>query len=171
MQVIQRLGQWHVWTTLGRPQGLHFFLDLTNPEQKDVAKEIVKLAIKASVGAKAAAKAAGVTASPQHLLNLRGNGCAISLPEDDKMWTMAENSYQTLEFDYAPTNEQLDAMKLRVAVTILRSWRSACHMSYEPVGRASNTGDGNRGAAGGQKERFDASWLQGPSFQCILVTS
>ena len=39
VQVIQRLGQWHVWTTLGRPQGLHFFLDLTDPEQKDVAKE------------------------------------------------------------------------------------------------------------------------------------
>ncbi len=50
-----------MWTTLGRPHGLHFFLDLTDPEQRDIAKDIVKLAIKTTVAAKAAAKAKGLT--------------------------------------------------------------------------------------------------------------
>jgi hypothetical protein len=61
VQVLIRLGYWHVWTTLGRPQSLHFYLDLTDQEQKDVAKDVVKLGCKASISAKAAAKAQGIT--------------------------------------------------------------------------------------------------------------
>lgn len=37
----QRLGHLHVWESVGRqPQGLHFHLDLQDPEQKEVAKEV-----------------------------------------------------------------------------------------------------------------------------------
>ena len=61
MQVMYRLGHWHVWTVLGRPHGLHFFVNLTDPEQKDIAKDIVKLAVKATMQAKATAKAKGLT--------------------------------------------------------------------------------------------------------------
>ena len=127
--MIHRLGYWHVWTTLGQPHGLHFFLDLTEPEQKDVAKEVVKMGAKASVAAKAAAKAAGSSASPQHLLNLRGNGQGpLGMSEDDKMWTMVENSYQSIEFDYVPSPLQLEARRLRAVVTIQRRWRALREM-------------------------------------------
>ena len=33
VQVQQRLGHWHVWSTLGRPNGLHMYLDIKEPEQ------------------------------------------------------------------------------------------------------------------------------------------
>jgi hypothetical protein len=39
------LGSYHVWATLARPDGLHFRLDLTQPEQRDVAREVVKVGI------------------------------------------------------------------------------------------------------------------------------
>jgi hypothetical protein len=39
------LGSYHVWATLARPDGLHFRLDLTQPEQRDVAREVVKVRI------------------------------------------------------------------------------------------------------------------------------
>jgi hypothetical protein len=37
------LGSYHVWSSLGAPDGLHFRLDLTQPEQRDVAREVVKV--------------------------------------------------------------------------------------------------------------------------------
>lgn len=37
------LGSHHVWSSLGAPDGLHFRLDLTQPEQRDVAREVVKV--------------------------------------------------------------------------------------------------------------------------------
>lgn len=43
----------------------------------------------------------------QQLMGLRGNGSPMSIPEDDKMWMMIESSYHSLEFDYAPTPEQV----------------------------------------------------------------
>ena len=119
------MGPWHVWTTLGKPYGLHFFLDLAIPEQKDVAKELVKMGSKASMAVRAAAKAAGSSASPQHLLNLRGNGQGpLGINEDEKLWTMMENAYQTIEFDYAPSPEQMESRKLKAVVTIQRWWRA-----------------------------------------------
>ncbi|KAG1665958.1 hypothetical protein FOA52_003182 [Chlamydomonas sp. UWO 241] len=100
-----RLGPWHVWMTLARPQGLHFYIDMTDTEQKDIAKEVLKMAVKATT----AAKASGGIMRGGHLLNLRGNGSAMSIPEDDKMWMMVESSYQSIEFDYAPSTEQVRA--------------------------------------------------------------
>ena len=41
------------------------------------------------------------------LLNLHGNGLPISIPEDEKMWSMMESSYQQLEFQYAPSQQQV----------------------------------------------------------------
>ncbi|GAX72927.1 hypothetical protein CEUSTIGMA_g382.t1 [Chlamydomonas eustigma] len=125
-QVLNRLGYWHVWTTIGYPQNLHFYLDLTDPEQKDVARDIVKLGCKASMATKAAAKAQGSTQAAQHLLNLRGNGSLMSIAEDDKMWMMIDNSYRNLEFDFAPVPEQADYKKLMAVTTIQRRWRSLC---------------------------------------------
>ena len=134
-QVTRRLGPWHVWTTLGRPHGLHFYLDLTDPEQKDVAKIVVKLGIKASTAVKTAAKAAGGASSAlhklnvyrgQHLLNLRCNGQGpLAICEDDNMWSMIENSYQTVEFDFAPSPVQMEARRVRSALSIQRLWRAA----------------------------------------------
>jgi hypothetical protein len=43
----------------------------------------------------------------QQLHALHGNGIALSMPEDDKMWSMLESSYQTLEFHYAPNAQQV----------------------------------------------------------------
>lgn len=62
MQVTQRLGYWHVWSTLGDAHGLHFSLDLSDPEQKEVARDIVKTAAKESARARAEARAKGVSA-------------------------------------------------------------------------------------------------------------
>lgn len=58
---MHRLGHWYTWTTLERPHGLHFFLDLREAEQRDIAKDIIKLACKTSMGAKAQAKQQGST--------------------------------------------------------------------------------------------------------------
>lgn len=41
--LMSALGSYHVWATLARPDGLHFRLDLTIPEQRDVAREVVKV--------------------------------------------------------------------------------------------------------------------------------
>ena len=43
----------------------------------------------------------------QHLLNLHGNGTLMTMPEDDKMMMSLESRYHSLEFDYAPTPEQV----------------------------------------------------------------
>jgi hypothetical protein len=37
------LGSYYVWSSLGAPDGLHFRLDLTQPEQREVAREVVKV--------------------------------------------------------------------------------------------------------------------------------
>lgn len=37
------LGSYYVWSSLGAPDGLHFRLNLTEPEQRDVAREVVKV--------------------------------------------------------------------------------------------------------------------------------
>lgn len=37
------LGSYYVWSRMGAPDGLHFRLDLTQPEQRDVAREVVKV--------------------------------------------------------------------------------------------------------------------------------
>lgn len=41
--LMSALGSYHVWSTLARPDGLHFRLDLTQAEQRDVAREVVKV--------------------------------------------------------------------------------------------------------------------------------
>jgi cytochrome bd-type quinol oxidase subunit 2 len=41
--LMSSLGSYHVWATLARPDGLHFRLDLTQNEQRDVAREVVKV--------------------------------------------------------------------------------------------------------------------------------
>lgn len=41
--LMSSLGSYHVWASLGAPDGLHFRLDLTQPEQRDVAREVVKV--------------------------------------------------------------------------------------------------------------------------------
>lgn len=43
LEVMSRLGYYHVWNSVSRPEGLHFRLDLTQLEQRDVAKEVVKV--------------------------------------------------------------------------------------------------------------------------------
>jgi len=40
VQVQQRLGHWHVWSTLGRPNGLHMYLDIKEPEQVCVSVSV-----------------------------------------------------------------------------------------------------------------------------------
>ncbi len=42
---------------------------------------------------------------------------------------MVENSYQSVEFDYALTAEQLEARRVQAAVTIQRHWRVSCAMA------------------------------------------
>lgn len=37
------LGSYHVWSCLNMPDGLRFKLDLTQPEQRDVAREVIKV--------------------------------------------------------------------------------------------------------------------------------
>ncbi|GFH09282.1 uncharacterized protein HaLaN_04391, partial [Haematococcus lacustris] len=104
--LLSRLGFWHVWGVLGRPYGLHWYLDLTDPEQRELAKELVKLASRETQRAKEAAKAAGMHQSVAQLGGLLGNGLPLTIPEDDKMWSMLESSYQSLEFEYAPSAQQ-----------------------------------------------------------------
>lgn len=41
--LMSALGSYHVWSSLGAPDGLHFRLDLTQPEQREVAREVVKV--------------------------------------------------------------------------------------------------------------------------------
>lgn len=143
-QVMNRLGHWHVWSTLQNPENLHFFLELTDPEQKEIAKLVIKQGIKLSVQAKAAAKAAGLISSPAHLLRLFGNGFPLVASEEDSLWRMIENSYTTVEFDFRPTNEQLESAREHSALTIQRQWRQiraaremkrveACATSVDPV--------------------------------------
>lgn len=60
-QVMQRLGFWHVWNTIQSPTGLHFYLDLEEPEQKDIAKDVVKMGCKATMAAKAQNSAQGLS--------------------------------------------------------------------------------------------------------------
>lgn len=43
--LMSALGSYHVWSSLGAPDGLHFRLDLTQPEQRDVAREVVKVGL------------------------------------------------------------------------------------------------------------------------------
>jgi hypothetical protein len=122
-QVMNRLGHWHVWSTLQSPENLHFYLEMTDPEQKEIAKIVIKHGIKLSVQAKAAAKAAGQVSSPSHLLYLHGNGFPLVASEDDSLWRMIENSYTTVEFDFRPTDEQLERARERSALIIQRLWR------------------------------------------------
>lgn len=58
---MQRLGFWHVWNTIQSPTGLHFYLDLEEPEQKDIAKDVVKMGCKATMAAKAQNSAQGLS--------------------------------------------------------------------------------------------------------------
>eukprot|EP00798_Chlamydomonas_sp_ICE-L_P001749 gene1749-33158_t len=119
----QRLGHWHCWTTLGRPYGLTFYFDLTEPEQKEIAKEVVKLAVKATAQAKIANKNKGLTQVVQHLNGLMGNGFAMSVPEDDKLWNMIESSYNSLEFTFKRSAEQEVDRLASSALSIQRIWR------------------------------------------------
>ena len=59
MQLLSRLGHKHVWATLGRPQGLLFYLDASDPEQKEIARELVRMGVKDTKAAKEAAKKEG----------------------------------------------------------------------------------------------------------------
>ena len=143
-QVMNRLGHMHVWNTIQRPENLHFYLELTDPEQKEIAKVVIKQGIKLSVAAKAGAKAAGQSSSPSHLLQLHGNGLPISASEEDSLWRMLENSYATVEFDFRPEADQLERAKERSALVVQRRWREICtsrelqrkanvHMTADPI--------------------------------------
>ncbi|KAJ9520375.1 hypothetical protein QJQ45_030343, partial [Haematococcus lacustris] len=121
--LLSRLGFWHVWGVLGRPYGLHWYLDLTDPEQRELAKELVKLASRETQRAKEAAKAAGMHQSVAQLGGLLGNGLPLTIPEDDKMWSMLESSYQSLEFEYAPSAQQVQERQVQGVVRIVAHWR------------------------------------------------
>jgi hypothetical protein len=43
--LMSSLGSYQVWASLGAPDGLHFRLDLTQAEQRDVAREVVKVCL------------------------------------------------------------------------------------------------------------------------------
>eukprot|EP00198_Chlamydomonas_reinhardtii_P001211 XP_001690546.1 predicted protein [Chlamydomonas reinhardtii] len=106
-QVMMRLGHWHVYSCLADPHGIAFALDLGEPEQKDIARELGNI---------------------QTLLELRGNGNPVSIPEvsccrDEKLWTMAESNFRTLDFLYSPTFEQSLAQVTASTVKIQRFWQ------------------------------------------------
>lgn len=58
-RVMERLGYWHVWVALGSPHNLYFNLKMSQPEQKDIARECVRAAVRESLKAKADSKAKG----------------------------------------------------------------------------------------------------------------
>ena len=71
---------------------------------------------------------------------------------------MVENSYQSVEFDFALTAEQLEARRVQAALTIQRHWRVSCTMARmlgeaAAAKRASDAvaaGGGEAGVAVGQ---------------------
>lgn len=69
----------------------------------------------------------------QHLLNLRGNGTLMTMPEDDKTWMSIESRYHSLEFDYAPTPEQVRAYSLPTRNH--GSWSGNCSNPQATIGK------------------------------------
>ncbi|PNW77510.1 hypothetical protein CHLRE_10g439750v5 [Chlamydomonas reinhardtii] len=125
-QVMMRLGHWHVYSCLADPHGIAFALDLGEPEQKDIARELVRAAVKETLRARQDARArggGGAAGNIQTLLELRGNGNPVSIPEDEKLWTMAESNFRTLDFLYSPTFEQSLAQVTASTVKIQRFWQ------------------------------------------------
>ncbi|KAF5832617.1 hypothetical protein DUNSADRAFT_11434 [Dunaliella salina] len=137
-QVQQRLGHWHVWTTLARPNGLHMYLDIKEPEQHDIARDVVKMAVKESLKSKAAARKQGQLQGSQQLANLHGNGQLLLMPEDDKTWSMLESSYNTLEFDFVPNMNQSSYKTSKAAQSIQWKWLAFCaaRNKVASIGRA-----------------------------------
>ncbi|GFR42397.1 hypothetical protein Agub_g3269, partial [Astrephomene gubernaculifera] len=122
-QVMTRLGYWHVYACLADPHGIAFSLDLGEPEQRDIARELVRMAVKETQRARQEAKARGAgAANIQTLLNLHGNGNPVSVPEDEKLWGMADSNFRSMEFLYSPTLEQSLDKILASAVCIQRFW-------------------------------------------------
>ncbi|KAG2432898.1 hypothetical protein HXX76_008629 [Chlamydomonas incerta] len=125
-QVMMRLGYWHVYSCLADPHGIAFALDLAQPEQKDIARELVRAAVKETMRARQDAKArggGGAAGNIQTLLELHGNGNPVSIPEDEKLWTMAESNFRTLDFLYSPTFEQSLAQVTASTIKIQRFWQ------------------------------------------------
>ncbi|KAF8058470.1 LRRC74A [Scenedesmus sp. PABB004] len=112
------LGSYHVWAALRAPAGLHWRLDLTVPEQRDVAREVIREAVRASL-----AERARSGSRVRQLLRLRASGKEVADPEDDKLWLSLESKHSDLEFDYAPTQEQGLLAQQRAAARILAAWR------------------------------------------------
>ncbi|KAG2448830.1 hypothetical protein HYH02_006181, partial [Chlamydomonas schloesseri] len=135
-QVMMRLGCWHVFSCLGDPHGIAFALDLGEPEQKDIARELVRAAVKETMRARQDAKArgsGGVAGNIQTLLELHGNGNPVSIPEDEKLWTMAESNFKTLDFLYSPTYEQSLAQVTTSTVKIQRFWQGVRARRQAPL--------------------------------------
>ncbi|MEW5304067.1 MAG: hypothetical protein WDW36_006702 [Sanguina aurantia] len=120
-RVMERLGYWHVWTALGSPHNLYFNLKMSQPEQKDIARECVRAAVRESLKAKADSKAKGYGSQAQFLVGLQGNLKPVSIPEDDKMWSMCESNFTTMSFKYAPTAEQ-SLLRLNGCVTAIQRY-------------------------------------------------
>ncbi|GLI64025.1 hypothetical protein VaNZ11_007186 [Volvox africanus] len=120
-QVMIRLGFWHVYTCLADPHGISFSLDLGEPEQRDIARELVRMAVKETMRAKQDARARGGMYSAT-LLDLHGNGNPVSIPEDEKLWGMADSNFKTMDFLYSPTFEQSLERVAASAVQIQRFW-------------------------------------------------
>ncbi len=49
-------------------------------------------------------------------MELEGNGLPLSVPEDDKTWSMIESSYQQLEFTFAATPQQASVRPRKIRV-------------------------------------------------------
>eukprot|EP00775_Hariotina_reticulata_P013115 gene13115-13244_t len=116
--LMSSLGSYHVWATLARPDGLHFRLDLTQNEQRDVAREVVKVAVRKSL-----AERASTGQRVRQLENLTAEGKALADPEDDKLWLSLESKHRLLEFDYARTWEQELHLMVGAVKRIQRAWR------------------------------------------------
>ncbi|EFJ52507.1 hypothetical protein VOLCADRAFT_86673, partial [Volvox carteri f. nagariensis] len=120
-QVMVRLGFWHVYTCLGDPHGIFFSLDLGEPEQRDIARELVRMAVKETMRSKQEARARGGFYAAT-LLDLHGNGNPVSIPEDEKLWGMADSNFKTMDFLYCPTFEQSLERVSSSARQIQRYW-------------------------------------------------
>ncbi|KAG2501181.1 hypothetical protein HYH03_000996 [Edaphochlamys debaryana] len=147
-QVMMRLGYWHVYTCLADPHGIAFALDLGEPEQRDIARELVRMAVKETARAKQDAKARGGGGGPvQTLLDLHGNGNPVSIPEDEKLWGMAESNFRTMDFLYCPTFEQSLARVTKSVVAIQRFWAAirARRLSHYVSGSSSYAQESSMG--------------------------
>eukprot|EP00879_Flechtneria_rotunda_P019180 GHRR01020138.1.p1 GENE.GHRR01020138.1~~GHRR01020138.1.p1 ORF type:complete len:540 (+),score=220.55 GHRR01020138.1:357-1976(+) len=149
LDLMAALGSYYVWSTLARPEGLHFKLDLTQPQQKDVAKAVLKVAVRKSLAERAAAGVRG-----KQLVNFTAEGKPVQDPEDEKLWLSMESKHTLLEFDFARTWEQELHHMLGAVKRIQRAWRKRTARKAMSV---SGTGGSKFGSANGSNSRLQTS--------------